>query len=267
MSPLWAPPSPVALPRYLAFRHTPWPMIPPPFPYPVHSWQLQRCHAPLYPHSHHFLLPLLPKPSSTFLDAHPSQQRCSRESWRGNTLIWAAFFQSSSALQRLLLRAAMSVVILPESSYEVHKRKRRQIPYIATWVQVYSTYVLILIPKYPDQFTELIAYQLMIVQHSCKFEYPSWLHYDTDFRQWAADNIHTTWSQIHPQLYAFAFTAHSVGSAWCPICHSDGGSHTFDCPKFQLGTMSAPTIKNRSIAPPCSAARLSTAFRVINSEY
>ncbi len=104
MSPLWAPPSPVALPRYLAFRHTAWPMIPPPFPYPVHPWQLQRCHAPL---SHHFLLPLLPKPSSTFLDAHPSQQRCSRESWRGNTLIWAAFFQSSSALQRLLLRAAM----------------------------------------------------------------------------------------------------------------------------------------------------------------
>ena len=42
-----------------------------------------------------------------FAFAAPSQQRCSRESWRGNTLIWAAFFQSSSALQRLLLRAAM----------------------------------------------------------------------------------------------------------------------------------------------------------------
>ncbi len=40
----------------------------------------------------------------------------------------------------------------------------------------------------------------------------------------------------------------SVGIAWCPICHSDGGSHTFDCPKFQLGTMSAPTVQNRSIA-------------------
>ncbi len=145
-----------------------------------------------------------------------------------------------------------NVVILPESSYEVHKRKRRQIPDIATWVQVYSTYVLILISKYPDQVTELIAYQLMIVQHGRKFEYLSWLHYDTDFRQWAAANNHTTWLQIHPQLYAFAFTTHSVGSAWCPICHSDGGSHTFDCPKFQLGTMSAPTVQNRSIAPPHS---------------
>lgn len=129
--------------------------------------------------------------------------------------------------------SSSNVVILPESAYEVHKRKRKQISDIATWVQVYSTYMLILLTKYPDQVTELIAYQLLIVQHSRKFEYPSWLHYDIDFRQWAAATKCTSWSQIHPQLYAFAFTAHGKGSSWCPICHTDGGSHSFDCPKFQ----------------------------------
>lgn len=127
-----------------------------------------------------------------------------------------------------------NIVILPESTYETHKRKKRQIPDIATWVQVFSTYMLALAPHFPDQLTELIAYQLLIVQHARKFEYPSWLHYDTDFRQWAAANHYTTWSQIHPQFYAYAFTAHGKGAAWCPICHTDGGNHTYDCPKFQV---------------------------------
>ena len=81
-----------------------------------------------------------------------------------------------------------TVVILPESVYATHRRKRRQIPDIATWIQVYSIYMLVLGSAYPDQLPELIAYQLLIVQHSIKFEYPSWLRYDVDFRQWAASN-------------------------------------------------------------------------------
>lgn len=42
------------------------------------------------------------------------------------------------------------------------------------------------------------------------------------------------WSQIHPQLYAYAFTAKGKASAWCPICHVDGGNHTYDCPKLSF---------------------------------
>ena len=127
-----------------------------------------------------------------------------------------------------------SLVILPESSYATQRRKRRQIPDIATWVQVYSTYILVLASSFPEQLTELIAYQLLIVQHSRRFDYPSWLRYDIEFRQWAAQNKFYQWSQIHPQYYAFAFTAQGKTSSWCPVCYTDGGIHSYDCPKFAL---------------------------------
>lgn len=93
-------------------------------------------------------------------------------------------------LRRSVTATAASIVLLQESAYETNHRKKRQIPDIATWVQVYSTYMLVLASKFPDSLPELIAYQLFIVQHSTKFRYPSWLHYDTEFRQWAAANKH-----------------------------------------------------------------------------
>ena len=52
--------------------------------------------------------------------------------------------------------------------------------------------MLVLGAAFPDQLPQLIAYQLLIVKHSIKFEYPSWLWYDIDFRQWAASNGYHT---------------------------------------------------------------------------
>lgn len=124
------------------------------------------------------------------------------------------------------------VVILPESLYESNKKRKRQIPDIATWIEVFSIYILALAPKYPDMLPELTAYQLLIVQHSRRFEYPSWLRYDMEFRQWAAINNCRQWSQIHPQLYAYAFTAHGRDTSWCPVCQLEGGNHSYDCPSF-----------------------------------
>ena len=65
-----------------------------------------------------------------------------------------------------------TLVILPESAYSTHRRKKRQIPDIATWVQVYSTYMLVLGSAFPNHLPELIAYQLLIVQHSKKIWIP-----------------------------------------------------------------------------------------------
>ena len=126
-----------------------------------------------------------------------------------------------------------SVVILLESSYHTNHRKKRQITDIATWVQVFSAYMLVLATKHPE---ELISYQLLIVQQSQKFRYPSWLRYDIDFRTWAAQTGTRSWSQINPQCYALAFTGQGSSSQWCPICFIDGGSHTIDCPNFTLPT-------------------------------
>ena len=63
---------------------------------------------------------------------------------------------------------------------------------MATWVQVYSIYKLVLTSHHPSSTSEIIAYQLLIVQHSKKFEYPSWSqYYDIEFHQWGAANQHT----------------------------------------------------------------------------
>ena len=62
--------------------------------------------------------------------------------------------------------------------------KKCQILDMATWVQVYSIYKLVLSSHHPSSTSEIIAYQLLIVQHSKKFEYPSWSQYDIEFHQW-----------------------------------------------------------------------------------
>ena len=140
-----------------------------------------------------------------------------------------------------------SVVILLESSYNTHRRKQRQITDIATWVQIFSSYMLVLATKHPEALPELISYQLLIVQHGQKFRYPSWLRYDIDFRTWAAQTKSRNWSQINPQCYALAFTGQGSSSHWCPICFVDGGTHKIDCPNF---TLSTPTLTLSSQPPP-----------------
>ena len=92
-----------------------------------------------------------------------------------------------------------NVVIIPEAA---HRRKKRQILDIDSWVQVYTIYMLALRPYHP--------------------EYPAWLHYDTEFRRWAAANQYTQWSQIHPQFYAFAFNGREIAAG-----QIDGGNHIY----------------------------------------
>lgn len=104
--------------------------------------------------------------------------------------------------------------------------------------------MLVLSSHHPSLTSELIAYQLLIVQHSKKFEYPSWLQYDIEFRQWAAASRFTKWSHIHPQFYAYAFTARSKATGWCPVCHLDGGNHSYDCPRF---TFVQPRLQSGSL--------------------
>ena len=94
--------------------------------------------------------------------------------------------------------------------------------------------MLVLGTVHTEALPELIYYQLLIVQHSQKFRYPSRLPYDSDFRTWAAQTRTKAWSQINPQCYALAFTSQGSSSQCCPICFVDGGNHTIDCPSFSI---------------------------------
>ena len=91
-----------------------------------------------------------------------------------------------------------------------------------------------------------MSYQLFIVRHSRKFEYPSWLQYDTEYRQWAAaNNSMELVSDPAPDICLYTFTAHGKASTWCPICQVDGGNHTFDCPSFFQNAAPPPLVPNQ----------------------
>lgn len=103
--------------------------------------------------------------------------------------------------------------------------------------------MLSLSTKFPESLPELIAHQLLIVQHSQKFRYPSWLHYDIEFHCWAAHSKSRKWSDINPHCYALAFTGQGSSLFWCPICQADEGLHAVDCPRFP------PTLYSPRSAP------------------
>lgn len=65
-----------------------------------------------------------------------------------------------------------SMAIIPESSYHTQCHKQCQITDIATWVQVFSSYMLVQATKHPEALPELISYQLRIVQHKQEFPLP-----------------------------------------------------------------------------------------------
>ena len=86
------------------------------------------------------------------------------------------------------------VVVVPELSWDTRRRKKRQIVDIATWIEVFSIYILVLSSRFPEFLPNLISYQLTIVKLSKRFRYPSWLYYDVEYRKWAAANRIQDWS-------------------------------------------------------------------------
>ena len=58
------------------------------------------------------------------------------------------------------------IVLLPQQTWETQRRKRRRIIDIASWIHVYSTYMLIISSRFPEALPDLIAYQLLIVKQA-----------------------------------------------------------------------------------------------------
>lgn len=69
-----------------------------------------------------------------------------------------------------------------------------------------------------------------IAKASIKYTWPSWIVYDQNFRQEAADNGVKDWSNVDPSIYTQCFTnAAASRESWCQLCQSfDHGSDA--CP-------------------------------------
>ena len=98
---------------------------------------------------------------------------------------------------------------------------RKVIPDLATWVQCFTLYMAIVVKQEPERASSLLAYMAEVARASMKYRWPSWVVYDKNFRQAAAESGLKDWSNIEPRIYSQCFTGmHISQECWCKDCES-----------------------------------------------
>ena len=66
-----------------------------------------------------------------------------------------------------------------------------------------------------------MAYQSIIANSSLKYKWPSWVVYDSSFRQEMAGSPGQSWARVDPSIYLLCFFGQNVtGENWCTLCQS-----------------------------------------------
>lgn len=98
---------------------------------------------------------------------------------------------------------------------------KKLIPDMATWLQCFTIYAAVLGSQYPDRMLDLLGYAVFIAKCSQKLKWPSWVVYDKNFRQQAADENITVRARPDTRVYAQSFTNYNLSAeGWCKHCHS-----------------------------------------------
>ena len=115
---------------------------------------------------------------------------------------------------------------------------KKLIPDLATWVQCFSIYAAVVCSSAAERLPDLLGYAAFIAKCSQKFKWPSWVVYDQNFRQLAAEENLSVWARPDPGVYAQSFTNYALSAeGWCKHCHSvDHISDT--CPSRPKSTYS-----------------------------
>ena len=101
---------------------------------------------------------------------------------------------------------------------------KRKLDNLAAWLEAWSVYCAVIFEANSDKASELIAYQLRIVQATRRYRWSAVLDYDMSFRQKAAYVSSLPWDKVDTDLYSRCFTgqAHSV----CTLCKRSGHAAT-----------------------------------------
>ena len=78
---------------------------------------------------------------------------------------------------------------------------KKMIPDLATWLQCFCIYATIITEHEPARTKSLLAYATIISKASLKYAWPSWVVYDQNFRQEAADSANKDWAKVDPSIY------------------------------------------------------------------
>lgn len=99
-------------------------------------------------------------------------------------------------------------IVLPQAADLAQSKKL--IPDAATWVQCFSLYTSVVVSKFPERAQSLLCYMATICKFSKRYKWPSWLVYDQQFCQEAADTGKTDWSKIDGTIHTFCFNGQSI---------------------------------------------------------
>ncbi|KAK2547342.1 hypothetical protein P5673_032746 [Acropora cervicornis] len=77
------------------------------------------------------------------------------------------------------------------------KKQRRRIKDIASWMEAFAIFSLILASHFPNCWKDLMQYQLLILRTYRHFSGRVWLEYDQAFREHAAASRLTDWSSMN----------------------------------------------------------------------
>ena len=107
---------------------------------------------------------------------------------------------------------------------------KKAIPDFTTWAQCFALYSAAILLKQPDRAADLMAYFFATADNARKYNWPSWIVYDQNFRQLMADTQDKVWAKTNPSIFTRSFIhAQKSLESWCRHCHSV--DHTaIECP-------------------------------------
>ena len=134
------------------------------------------------------------------------------------------------------------------------KKQRRRIEDIASWMEAFAIFSLILVSSFPHRWKDLMQYQLLILQTYRHFSGRVWLAYDQAFREHAAATRLTDWSSMNVQLFNFHAAGSSVRGSSLPSSNESpkppgSSSSTILCKSWNKGH--CPVL----ILPLCTSVR------------
>ena len=125
------------------------------------------------------------------------------------------------------------------------KKQRRRIEDIASWMEAFAIFSLILVSSFPHRWKDLMQYQLLILRTYRHFSGRVWLAYDQAFREHAAATRLTDWSAMNVQLFNFHAAGSSVRSSSLATSNESpeppgSSSSVILCKSWNKGRCTAP---------------------------
>ena len=146
-------------------------------------------------------------------------------------------------------KLGFSKTTLNDDQARPSKPRRRRVTNILEWTQCFAIYMAVVCKKQPERMPDLLGYMILIIEANMEYDGEAWLGYDLRFRQRAASDQKTVWSQSDSMLWDLAFSGKAKANRCCycfslthssPQCEWAPDSQPTPSPKPLFANISSP---------------------------